>query len=422
MADSHHQQLHAVSGPASEHSAQIIDAETGHCPPQIACMPFPDLQDSAENRHQSPHGSESTSHITVPICEHQPPQGRNAPRNEPPLLVDSEISDSSRPVGMTDEEPGNGFQRLALDEQAKNLNPLWTDPYFQPPFLISLSVFLVCIIVVLEAFYHISQHNQGLVTASEDMHYIWTYGPTFGKVRPMGLVLFWHSLLTRMIALTMVAALWGQLEQRARQIIPWCLMSRQKIPAQNSLMLNYVTSSTLGSLVRSLKRKHFLVSISICGSLIFRLIIIFAAGLLRLEYRSLASGRDFIVKDIFDPTKKASSSPWNAPPTTFPVSDGIKYWATLKYGLPYPHGITSQFAVQSFAADDDGKLHFQEFLISTTSHERLTLLQDNMISWRLIYKYSNLHLKIVSLSRSPMTLKVYSTPPRSPRHLSPQTQ
>lgn len=374
MADSHYQQLHAVSGPASEHSAQVIDAETGHCPPQNACRSFPDLQDLTENRCQSPHGSESTTHITVPVCEHHPPQEPNAPHHETTFLVDSEISDLSGSMGMTDDEPGNDFQRPALDEQAKNLHLLWTDAYFRPQFLISLSVFLICIIAVLEALYYISQHNQGLVTASEDMHYMWTYGPTFGKVRPMGLASSWDILLMRLIALTMVAALWGQLEQRARQIIPWCLMSRQKIPAQNSLMLNYVTSSTLGSLVRSLKRKHFLVSISICGSLIFRLIIIFTAGLLRLEYRSLASGRDFIAKDIFDPSTKVSSLSWDAPETTFPTTNGLNYWATFKYGLPYPHGITSQFAVQSFAADDDGKLHFQVFLMSTISYEKLTLL------------------------------------------------
>lgn len=164
----------------------------------------------------------------------------------------------------------------------------------------------------------------------------------------------------RSIVLTMVAALWGQLEQRAKQIMPWCLMSCREAPTQNSLMLNYVTSSTPGSLVRSLKRKHFLVSVGICGSLTIRLMIIFAAGLLRLEYRTLSLGTRLSVEDVFDITGNLnhSSSSWD---TTIPVTQGFDYWAILKYGLHHPHGTTSQLAVQSFVNGDDSKSDFKEF-------------------------------------------------------------
>lgn len=147
----------------------------------------------------------------------------------------------------------------------------------------------------------------------------------------------------------MVAAVWGQLELRARQMMPWCLMSRGEAHAQNSLMLNYITSSMPGSLVQSLKRKHFLVSIGICGSLILRLMIIFASGLLRLEYRSLAFSKDLSLEDVFNLNKNADDY------IVADVSNLLKYWAILSYNLPYPHGVTSQFAVQSFFTDDGGK-------------------------------------------------------------------
>lgn len=117
-------------------------------------------------------------------------------------------------------------------------------------------------------------------------------------------------------------------------------------------MLNYVTSSMPGSLFRSFKRKHFLVSIGICGSLILRLMIVFASGLLRLEYRSLTFEMRLSVEDIIDLTKNVSIETWA---TVYPDSSGLNYWATLKYGLPYPHGTTSQFAAQSFVPGDDGK-------------------------------------------------------------------
>lgn len=152
------------------------------------------------------------------------------------------------------------------------------------------------------------------------------------------------------LVLIIIAALWGQLEQRAMQIMPWCLMSRGEAPAQNSLMLNYVTTSMPGSLFRSFRRKHFLVSIGICGSLILRLMIIFASGLLRLEYRSLIFGTRLSVEDVFSPTKNVSY--WDG---VLPGMNNLNYWAILKYGLSRPHGTTSQFAVQTFVASDDGK-------------------------------------------------------------------
>lgn len=148
----------------------------------------------------------------------------------------------------------------------------------------------------------------------------------------------------------MIATLWGQLELRAKQIMPWCLMSRGETPAQNGLMLNYVTSSTIGSLVRSLKRKHFLVSIGICGSLILRLMIIFASGLLRLEYRTLTVERPIRLEDVFDFNRIFEEDEG-------PVTTVFKYWGALKYGVPLPHGTTSQFAVQSFATTNYGKSH-----------------------------------------------------------------
>lgn len=146
----------------------------------------------------------------------------------------------------------------------------------------------------------------------------------------------------------MIATLWGQLELRAKQIMPWCLMRRGATTTENGLMLNYITSSTVGSLVRSLKKKHFLVSIGIGGSLLLRLMIIFASGLFRLEYRSLAVDRSISVVDIFDLSRQYHQ---NGGPMT-PI---FKYWGALKYGLPLPHGTTSQFAFQTFVTDDDGK-------------------------------------------------------------------
>lgn len=154
----------------------------------------------------------------------------------------------------------------------------------------------------------------------------------------------------------MIAALWGQLEQCAKQIMPWSIMSHGKTTTAHGLMVNYSTSSLPGSLFRSLKRRHFLVSVGISGSLVLRLMIIFSSGLLRLEYRSVASMKDLNFQDTIDLTKNVSHSYWDN------VRTALDYWSISKYGLSYPSGVTPQFAVQSFIASDQGRCRFQGFL------------------------------------------------------------
>lgn len=347
MAESTYQQLHAMDEQTTEHEAPSLDEEAGCNSMSNDRIRSPDVQDRAGRHFRGSLSSEHPTHIPISPDEDHPSRRSDAPRNDTPLLNDNE-TDSSPSAGTTDGESRNGSQVPALDQSAQNLRPTWTEVYFRPLFLIVLALLLALIIVVLEILNSVSQHNQGLVTASEDMHYIWTYGPTFGN---FGIRSAWLSLghcADEYLVLTMMATLWGQLELRARQIMPWCLMSRGETTTQNGLMLNYVTSSTLGSLIRSLKRKHFLVSTGIGGSFVLRLMIVFASGLLRLEYRSLVVERPISVEDIIDLTLEYHEAQET-------VTTIFNYYAALKYGVPLPHGTTSQFAVQTFVDGDDGK-------------------------------------------------------------------
>jgi len=150
----------------------------------------------------------------------------------------------------------------------------------------------------------------------------------------------------------MIAALWGQLEQCAKQIMPWSIMSSSETIAKHSLMLNYITSSMPGSFFRSLKRGHFLVSLGISGSLILRLMVIFSSGLLRLEYRPVIYKRQLTIQDTIDTTKVTEYSNVDMSPL---MKNSLDYSYMIKYGLDYPSGATPQFAVQSFTASDDGR-------------------------------------------------------------------
>jgi hypothetical protein len=49
---------------------------------------------------------------------------------------------------------------------------------FHRAHLTGLLIFLLSLIITLQIVYRHSENNQGLATATENIHYFWTYGPT----------------------------------------------------------------------------------------------------------------------------------------------------------------------------------------------------------------------------------------------------
>ncbi|OJD37604.1 uncharacterized protein BKCO1_6000201 [Diplodia corticola] len=219
------------------------------------------------------------------------------------------------------------------DAARANQPPKWMPFHLRRPFLVGFAVVWVLMIVALEVLYFVSERDGGIATVDEGLHYLWTYGPTF--------------------VLTMAAALWGQVEHSAKGIMPWTLMSRGPTVAEHGLLLNYLTSSMAGSMVRSLRRGHFAVSIGILGSLVVRLLIIFSTGLLSLEYRSVTNAKDFVFQDSPNFAKVVDYTSFSSEQFR-PLSNGVNFWAILDYNLSYPHGATSKYALQSFAPSDGG--------------------------------------------------------------------
>lgn len=56
--------------------------------------------------------------------------------------------------------------------------------YFSRLFLVGIATTFVLMIVVLELLNLFSKRNKGLAPVDERNHYLWTYGPTFGKQTP----------------------------------------------------------------------------------------------------------------------------------------------------------------------------------------------------------------------------------------------
>lgn len=180
MVDTNYRQLHVVDEDAIEHEAHNIDADAHNRFISNGRPQFPNVQDQPGRKYRGSHSSEPAPYVSTHHGENHPSQRPAAPQNDMPLLSDHEI-DSSESVSTIEDQPTSSSQRPDSDQSAQHLRPTWTEVYFRPFFLISLAMLLTLMIVVLEVLNYISRHNQGLMTASENMHYIWTYGPTFRK-------------------------------------------------------------------------------------------------------------------------------------------------------------------------------------------------------------------------------------------------
>lgn len=160
-----------------------MDEETCRDPLYVVHSTPLKMRDQAERHCHNSRSFEATPQINIPTNEAPPSWTSQTPQSDT-VLNDTNISESSAPMQTRTDEPMNELQRPPLDKPAEQLPPAWMDFYFRPLFLMSLSALLMLMIVALEVLHHMSQRNQGLVTASEDMHYAWTYGPTFGKCHP----------------------------------------------------------------------------------------------------------------------------------------------------------------------------------------------------------------------------------------------
>lgn len=141
--------------------ANVEDPETRtYCPASRGLEPTT-MPNSALRESNLAQGSAGIhNYSTISICSDEP---------GPSTCQEQTIHDAQ----------GVGLHEPVLDESAERENPRWTVFYFRLTFLTTFSKILILILVGLEVLYHVSQQNQGLLTASEGMHYAWTYGPTF---------------------------------------------------------------------------------------------------------------------------------------------------------------------------------------------------------------------------------------------------
>ncbi|KAF2136700.1 uncharacterized protein K452DRAFT_362381 [Aplosporella prunicola CBS 121167] len=139
----------------------------------------------------------------------------------------------------------------------------WNSSFLQKR---SFAAFIACHILLLAAVIAlrlVDRFNDGIETAEHGGHFSWTYGPT--------------------AILTVVAALWGQVEHRTKQLLPWAILRQNPTAASDTLLQDYITQSQPEVLVHSWKRAHWTVFIATACSLLIKLITVASTGLLVLQ-------------------------------------------------------------------------------------------------------------------------------------------
>ena len=137
---------------------------------------------------------------------------------------------------------------------------------------------------------------------------------------------------------------WTQVEYRAVQLMPWALMLRRPMPASESIFLDYMSNWNLVSLYKSIKRKHYLVSLSVAGTLLLNGLTVLSTGLFELAPVHITKSTSLTVMHKFD------GSNFDPAP-----NDGRAYSACL--GLTHqimdlPIGLHDHYVYPSFLPSD----------------------------------------------------------------------
>lgn len=216
--------------------------------------------------------------------------------------------------------------------------------YLHRAFLIGMALLFVCFFVIIEVLNNFSSRDQGFVDTEESSQYLWRFGPT--------------------LVLSLVAALWGQVEYQVESAMPWVELRRQPLPAEKNLQLNYRSPWSINSLFRSLKAGHFAVSMAIAGGFVLKALIVVSTGLFAAEARSVIQPAEFQVVDRFNFSLNRNTLVESA---TANIDPGVAYWAVSTGDVLPPAGVNSEFATTSFSAPAAAGLSPDTSLVANTT-------------------------------------------------------
>ncbi|KAL2075132.1 hypothetical protein VTL71DRAFT_74 [Oculimacula yallundae] len=224
----------------------------------------------------------------------------------------------TRQSDIFDSESGYVATKVASNIQAVEL---YCPFFLRKSVLLAFALAESAMIVLLVTLYAISQRNQGLGAPSQRLHLLWKYGPTAIPV--------------------FISALWGQVELRTKQYLPWSIMYARPAKSKDTISLDYVEPMNVISLFTSVKSRHWPITFAIVGGMLLNLSVVFSSGLFSLDIIHVEKPTpDLIASYDFDVSRFNLSSSDGAPYS--------KWYAIQKFNLSYPLGTTATRAYQTF--------------------------------------------------------------------------
>lgn len=179
----------------------------------------------------------------------------------------------------------------------------WT-PLFLRRYILSLflSAFLL-VAVALAVLFSVAKKNHGIVNVREDLSYLWIFGPT--------------------VVFIIIAAFWTQVEFRTMQMMPWNVMSKGQAPAEDSVLLDYVSMWNVVAMFTAAKRKHWVVSVAVLGTLLVKVLIVLSTGLFVKQDITTEKPTTFNLASTLDDSSFTDAFQQTAPSDSYFVSVGV---------------------------------------------------------------------------------------------------
>lgn len=245
----------------------------------------------------------------------------------------------------------------------------WRPNYLRRRVLAAFSVIFLLVIALLEVLNVLSTRNGGIAKGHNTYHYLWTYGPT--------------------AFLTLIAALFNQVEYQAKLMAPWERLSKHPRPAQQNLLLDYISSLQPVAIYESLKNKDFAVAATTTISLVIKILIVLSSGLITLSritvhHTAMPMEIQNAFVDDASPLRTTNSLPYF-------IMKG------LMGGNSYPPGITDEFAYQSVQSNLPETAQYEvivDGLITNLQCELVNLVANNYAT--RLSQNSDMNLTITS--------------------------
>ncbi|KAK4236997.1 hypothetical protein C8A03DRAFT_35073 [Achaetomium macrosporum] len=239
------------------------------------------------------------------------------------IECEAEKDHSSSPGANSDQSchPPNNEPAAGSIE---NANWPWRPFYLRRRVLLFFAAVFAIIIIAIEGLVAVSEKNNGIVSASSNLHYLWTYGPT--------------------ALLTLIAAVWSRTEYQSKLVAPWIRLSKQPAHPKHTLLLDYLSEFQLYAVFKALRNRDFLVSIASAVAIVIKVMIVISTGLISLSW-TLVDHASFpmIVQDRFVDNGARLATTGNL---AYYIMQGL-----MDRNLTYPNGMSETFAFQSVQAE-----------------------------------------------------------------------